>query len=155
MRPRPGISPLTEGVGQAKEYAEKLAVRFTYAANGRGIYGIDRVTGAEDRVDRFPTPDELWGRTFATHNVWRDRFAAVPFEDRGGYFQGRYYQDIAIELVLEAVAAGRERILMTLATGTGKTFIAFQVVWKLFHSRRNLNRLEERRGRQVVPTKPP
>ncbi len=62
----------------------------------------------------------------------------VPFEDRGGYFQGRYYQDIAIERVLEAIAGGQDRILLTLATGTGKTFIAFQIAWKLFHSRWNL-----------------
>ncbi|MDZ4186059.1 MAG: DEAD/DEAH box helicase family protein [Desulfuromonadales bacterium] len=69
---------------------------------------------------------------------WRDRFAAVPFEDRGGYFQGRYYQDIAIERVLEAIADKKQRILLTLATGTGKTFIAFQLAWKLFYSRWNL-----------------
>ena len=67
-------------------------------------------------------------------NAWRDRFAAVPFEDRGGYFQSRYYQDIAIERVLEAIAANKPRILLTLATGTGKTFIAFQIAWKLFQS---------------------
>jgi superfamily II DNA or RNA helicase len=59
--------------------------------------------------------------TFAEANAWRDRFAAIPFEDKGGYFQGRYYQDIAIDRVLEAIAAERQRILLTLATGTGKT----------------------------------
>ncbi len=80
----------------------------------------------------------FWNRTFATQNAWRDRFAKVPFEDRGGYFQGRYYQDIAIERVLEAIADNQQRILLTLATGTGKTFIAFQIAWKLFHSRWNL-----------------
>ena len=84
---------------------------------------------------QYPTPDELWAKTFAEQNAWRDRFAAVPFEDRGGYFQGRYYQDIAIERVLESVAAGKDRILLTLATGTGKTFVAFQIAWKLFHAR--------------------
>ena len=130
--------PLTEGVGQAKDYAGKLEVRFTYATNGHGIYGIDMETGVEDELAQYPTPDELWNLTFATRNAWRDRFAAVPFEDRGGYFQGRYYQDIAIERVLEAIADNRQRILLTLATGTGKTFIAFQIAWKLFHSRWNL-----------------
>jgi len=130
--------PLTEGVGQAKEYAGKLAIRFTYATNGQGIYGIDMESGTECELVHYPTPDELWKRTFATRNVWRDRFAAVPFEDRGGYFQGRYYQDIAIERVLEAIADNQQRILLTLATGTGKTFIAFQIAWKLFHSRWNL-----------------
>ncbi len=129
---------LTEGVGQAKNYAGKLAIRFTYATNGQGIYGMDMDTGEEGERDRFPTPDELWAWTFAMENAWRDRFAAVPFEDKGGTFQGRYYQDIAIARVLAAIAEGRDRILLTLATGTGKTFIAFQLAWKLFHSRWNL-----------------
>ena len=130
---------LTEGVGQAKDYAGKLSIRFTYATNGRGVYGIDMHTGVEGELSAFPGPEALWQATFATQNAWRDRFASVPFEDKGGYFQGRYYQDIAIERVLAALAEGRDRILLTLATGTGKTFIAFQLAWKLFHSRWNLN----------------
>ena len=139
--------PLTEGVAQAKKYASKLAIRFTYATNGQGIYGIDMREGAEAEVMQYPGPDELWSRTFAEENAWRDRFAAVPFEDKGGYFQGRYYQDIAIERVLAAITAGQQRILLTLATGTGKTFIAFQVAWKLFQSRWNLSREPSRRPR--------
>jgi type I restriction enzyme R subunit len=135
---KPWDEPLTLGVGQAKQYAEKLAIRFTYSTNGQGVYGIDMQEGTEGELDRYPTPDELWQRTFAAENRWRDRFAAVPFEDKGGYFQGRYYQDIAIERVLEAIADGKDRILLTLATGTGKTFVAFQLAWKLFHSRWNL-----------------
>src|ERR1700730_3290832 len=75
---------LTEGVAQAKNYAGKLAVRFTYSANGRGFYGIDMQEGTEGELAAFPTPQELWNRTFAEANAWRDRFAAVPFEDRGG-----------------------------------------------------------------------
>jgi len=129
---------LTEGVGQAKDYAGRLAVRFTYATNGQGIYGIDMQTGKEGELPAWPTPEDLWKRVFAAQNLWRDRFAAVPFEDRGGYFQGRYYQDIAVERVLAAIADQKQRILLTLATGTGKTFIAFQIAWKLFHSRWNL-----------------
>ena len=129
---------LTEGVAQAKDNAGKLAVRFTYASNGQGIYGIDMKTAVEGEIASYPSPDELWNLTFTVKNAWRDRFAAVPFEDKGGYFQGRYYQDIAIERVLAAIAAGQQRILLTLATGTGKTFIAFQLAWKLFHSRWNL-----------------
>lgn len=142
---------LSEGVGQAKDYAGKLAIRFTYASNGQGIYGIDMQTGHEGEIERYPTPDELWAMTFATENAWRNHFSAVPFEDKGGYFQGRYYQDIAIERVLEAIAAGQKRILLTLATGTGKTFIAFQLAWKLFHSRWNL---KERRT-DGTPTRRP
>jgi type I restriction enzyme, R subunit len=95
----------------------------------------------------YPTPDELWNRTFPESNPWRDRFAAVPFEDKGGFFQGRYYQDLAIERVMEAIAGNNSRILLTLATGTGKTFIAFQIAWKLFHSLWNLGREPSRRPR--------
>ena len=130
---------LTEGVAQAKNYAGKLAIRYTYSTNGHSIYGIDMTKGKEGVLDQYPTPEELWSRTFAEANAWRDRFAAVPFEDKGGYFQARYYQDLAIERVMEAIAANKPRILLTLATGTGKTFIAFQIAWKLFHSRWNLS----------------
>src|SRR5713226_6760108 len=138
---------LTEGVAQAKNYAGKLAIRFTYASNGQGIYRIDMREGTEGNLSSYPTPEELWNLTFAEANAWRDRFAAVPFEDRGGFFQPRYYQDIAIDRVLEAIAADKSRILLTLATGTGKTFIAFQIAWKLFHSRWNLSREPSRRPR--------
>ncbi|MEL3920329.1 EcoAI/FtnUII family type I restriction enzme subunit R [Aeromonas enteropelogenes] len=131
--------PLTAGVGQAKDYASKLAIRFTYSSNGQGIYAIDMETGKEGETLTFPSPDELWNATFAVQNRWWDRFTAVPFEDKGGYWQGRYYQDIAIERVLKAISKGDDRILLTLATGTGKTFIAFQLAWKLFHSRWNIN----------------
>ncbi len=139
--------PLTEGVAQAKDYAGKMAVRFAYSTNGQGVYGIDMETGKEGEEPRFPTPDALWAATFAKANAWRDRFAAVPFEDKGGSHPIRYYQDIAVDRVLEAVAAGQDRILLTLATGTGKTFIAFQVAWKLFLSRWNLTREPSRRPR--------
>jgi type I restriction enzyme R subunit len=138
---------LIEGVAQAKNYADKMEIRFGYSTNGRELYGIDMHQGKEGVLDQYPTPEELWNRTFAEANAWRDRFAAVPFEDRGGYFQGRYYQDLAIERVMEAVAANEDRILLTLATGTGKTFIAFQIAWKLFHSRWNLSREPVRRPR--------
>src|ERR1019366_1122362 len=138
---------LTEGVAQAKHYADKIKVRFTYATNGRGIYAIDMHTAREGEKPAYPTPDELWNLTFAKTSAWRDRFAAVPYEDKSGSHPGRYFQDIAVERVMEAIAGNRQRILLTLATGTGKTFIAFQVAWKLFHSRWNLTREPSRRPR--------
>ena len=138
---------LTEGVAQAKNYAGKLAIRFTYATNGQGIYAIDMETGKEGEIDAYPSPEELWNLTFPESNAWRDRFADVPFEDKGGSHPSRYYQDIAVERVMEAIAENRDRILVTLATGTGKTFIAFQVAWKLFHARWNLSREPSRRPR--------
>ncbi|MDE8653728.1 EcoAI/FtnUII family type I restriction enzme subunit R [Novosphingobium album (ex Liu et al. 2023)] len=129
----------TEGVGQAKDYAARLQCRFAYASNGRQVYRIDMQTGAEGLVDRYPTPQELWDATFAEANRWRDRFATVAYETGGGRFEPRYYQHNAIERVLEAIAGDRSRILLTLATGTGKTAIAFQIAWKLFHARWNLS----------------
>ncbi|HEU4653134.1 MAG TPA: DEAD/DEAH box helicase family protein, partial [Steroidobacteraceae bacterium] len=142
---------LTLGVQQAKNYATKLSIRHAFATNGQGVYGIDMQTGREGEQPRFPTPEELWHLTFAKANAWRDRFAAVPFEDKGGFFQGRYYQDIAVMRVLEAIASGRDRILLTLATGTGKTFIAFQLAWKLFNSRWNLQDWKSDREPQRRP----
>ncbi|MCB9989325.1 MAG: DEAD/DEAH box helicase family protein [Rhodospirillales bacterium] len=139
--------PDTEGVGQAKKYAAMLQTRFTYSTNGVGIYEIDMHTGAERYVERFPTPEELWSQTFAEKSEWRERFGDVPFEDKGGQWQARYYQHNAINKALEAVASGQDRILLTLATGTGKTFIAFQLAWKLFHSRWNISREPTRRPR--------
>lgn len=134
--------PVTEGLAQAKRYAERLQTRFAYATNGEGIYRIDMETGTEGEVAGYPTPEELWAETFGSAdeatNSWRERFGAVPFEDKGGFWQPRYYQHNAINLALEAIAAGRERILLTLATGTGKTAIAFQITWKLFHARWSL-----------------
>jgi type I restriction enzyme, R subunit len=138
---------LTEGVGQAKNYAHKLAIRFAYSSNGRGVYGIDMLEGKEGEIPSFPSPDDLWSRTFAKENEWRDRFAAVPYPDKTGSWQIRYYQEIAVERVLERIADGGDRILLTLATGTGKTSIAFQIAWKLFEARWNLSREPSRRPR--------
>jgi type I restriction enzyme R subunit len=137
----------TGGLAQAKAYCTKLDARFAYSTNGQQIYAVDMATGLEGDVVRYPTPLELWNRTFAEVNIWRDRFALIPFEDKGGSHPSRYYQEIAVDRVLEAIAHDRDRILLTLATGTGKTFIAFQIAWKLFHSRWNLSREPARRPR--------
>jgi len=138
----------TDGVGQAKDYATRLRARFAYASNGIGWYAIDMTTGAEgDIALPFPSPQELWARCFPEGNDWRDRFGAVPFETGGGKWQPRYYQHNAITAVLEAIAKSEQRILLTLATGTGKTSIAFQIAWKLFESSWNLSRDPVRRPR--------
>ena len=125
---------ISEGVQQAKDYAERLDVRFTYSTNGQGFYEIDMATGIEREIERdeFPTPEELWERTFDKPDELRDSFATIPFEDRGGTWSPRYYQDNAIERALQAISDGKDRILLTLATGTGKTSIGFQISWKLF-----------------------
>jgi len=145
----------TEGVGQAKDYAQRLHIRYTYATNGKEIYAIDMEEGVENDVSCYPTPEELWRMTVPEPETeeeeeiadWKDRFAEIPFEDRSGTWQPRYYQENAINKTLEAVAKGKNRILLTLATGTGKTAISFQIAWKLFHSRWNINRDGKRRPR--------
>ena len=136
-----------EGVAQAKQYATKLELAYTYAANGKEIYEICLTTGAEGTVNSFPTPDELWNKTFGDSNEWQAKFNAVPFEDVNGTKQARYYQEIAVNRVMEAVANNKQRILLTLATGTGKTFIAFQIAWKLFKSRWSLRKDGQRTPR--------
>ncbi len=129
---------LTEGVWQAKDYAGKMAIRYTYSSNGQGIYAIDMQTGKEGEIASYPTPDELWQMTFATANAWRDRFAAIPTPNKSGTWTLRFYQETAVQRVLKAIEDGKDRILLTLATGTGKTSIAFQIAWKLFSARWNL-----------------
>ena len=136
-----------EGVRQAKQYAKKLQLETTYSTNGKEIYSICMKTGEEGLVTDFLSPEQLWSKTFADQNDWREKFSAIPFEDIGGTKGARYYQEIAVNNTLEAVANKSNRILLTLATGTGKTFIAFQIAWKLFQTRWNLKRDGSRRPR--------
>jgi type I restriction enzyme R subunit len=136
-----------EGVMQAKKYAAKLGLETTYSSNGKAIYQICMKSGKEGLVSNFLSPEELWTKTFAEQNDWREKFANVPFEDKSGSWQLRYYQEIAVQRTVEAIAQGKDRILLTLATGTGKTAISFQIAWKLFQTRWNLNRDGSRRPR--------
>jgi type I restriction enzyme R subunit len=131
---------VSKGVAQAKHYAEKLHLETTFACNGKEIYQVCMETGKEGLTANFPTPDELWNKTFITQNQWRDQFNQVPFENVGGTKNVRFYQEIAVNNVTNAIAEEKKRILLTLATGTGKTFIAFQIAWKLFQTRWNLKR---------------
>ncbi|MCX8473019.1 MAG: DEAD/DEAH box helicase family protein [Sediminibacterium sp.] len=145
----------TEGAAQAKKYAEKLDVRFAFSTNGIKIYRIDILEGIEGDIPSFPTPDELWNLTFPASTepnaeqtqTWLNKFLSIPFEVRGGTWQPRYYQEIAICKVLEAIAKNQQRILLTLATGTGKTAIAFQIAWKLFQTRWNIKKDQQRSPR--------
>ena len=102
-----GIKPDTEGVGQAKDYATRLQIRYTYSTNGLQIYGMDMQEGSEGDVSKYPSPDELWEMTFPKpvedYKVeivnWKEKLFSVPFEDRGGTWQPRYYQDNAIHVL--------------------------------------------------------
>lgn len=134
---------VSDGVAQAKQYAKMLNIRFTYSTNGDKIYAMDMETGDEQEVSAYPTPNELWTWTFGKADEWRDKFNEQPLFDNGTK-RPRYYQEIAINKALAAIAAGKDRILLTLATGTGKTFIAFQIAWKLFQTKWNVKKTGNR-----------
>ncbi len=136
----------TEGLAQAKDYANRLNLRFAICTNGRKYYMAD-LQGREDDIDEVPTPEELWNKLYKIEKQnnpnsfdWEQKFHKIPFETKGGSWELRYYQQNAINEVLKAVATERKRILITLATGTGKTAVAFQIVWKLFHAKWNMNK---------------
>ena len=126
-----------EGIQQAKEYANLLDIRFTYASDGDNYYQIDTISGDEKLVDRLPTPDELWDMTFSDTTNWEMEFRKVPLKLHAEEKSFRYYQKIAVERTMRAIAENKKRILLTLATGTGKTFLAFQVAWKLYQTNWN------------------
>lgn len=145
----------TEGVPQAKDYARRLKVRFAYATNGRRIYRIDMEKAKEEDVQQFPTPDELWNRTFPPEQVqdesdawdWKKKFYNVPYALFKGKYKPYYFQDNAITKAINAVAEKKKRLLLTMATGTGKTATTFHICWKLFHARWNLSRDGKRHPR--------
>jgi type I restriction enzyme R subunit len=139
--------PLTAGLGQAKKYAEKLGVRFAYCTNGLGYYEVDMETGVERQVESVPSPEELWQRTMASAPTAETELTDIPFESNGGVFTSRYYQDTAVERAMAAIAGGQDRVLLTLATGSGKTFVAFQIIWKLFQSKWTKDGSKTRRPR--------
>jgi type I restriction enzyme R subunit len=136
----------TEGQGQAIEYGTKLCVPFTFATNGKKIRQIDLRTNIQADIDFYPTPDQLLAMLGEPANRTLEKFEAVAFPQRGTE-EVRYYQQLAAERALKAIAAGDKRMLLTLATGTGKTRIAFQIAWKLFESRWNLKGDGQRRPR--------
>ncbi len=137
-------SAVTEGVDQAKAYARKMQIEYTYSTNGKEIYQISMKSGKEEYVDSFPTPDELWKKVYSDQNKWKEKFASIPLE---GELGKRYYQESAINNVMNAIAEDKKRILLTMATGTGKTAIAFQITWKLYQTRWTLQHDGNRRPR--------
>lgn len=141
--------PAETGVQQAREYAEILGLKFAYATNGHRIIEIDYISGTEREVDRYATPDELFARLSAATQLPQDAssYLLEPFNLVSGKVP-RYYQQIAIHRVIEAILLGQKRILATLATGTGKTCVAFQICWKLWNSR--WNRTGEHRRPKIL-----
>jgi len=130
--------PASTGLQQAKDYAEILGFKFAYATNGREIIEFDYLTGEQRDLDQFPSPQELWARLSGAEQIDSQdaKHILEPYQPEQGKTP-RYYQEIAINRVVQAVVQGQQRILLTMATGTGKTFVAFQICWKLWNSRWN------------------
>lgn len=133
---KPYKTPAGDGMQQAKEYAEILGLKFAYASNGRELIEFDFLTGIEQKIDRYPTPEELWqrqtnGTPIATSAAAKTMLQALNHSTGK---PPRYYQEIAINRTVQAILSGQKRILLTMATGTGKTPTAFHIVWKLWNS---------------------
>ncbi|MEZ6100247.1 MAG: DEAD/DEAH box helicase family protein [Pirellulaceae bacterium] len=146
---KPTYATPGEGLQQAKDYAEILGLKFAYATNGHGIIEFDYTTGLEREIAEFPKPEELWSRLTSDQALSDD--AAQRLLEPAYHLSGkspRYYQEIAINRAVQAVAQGNPRILLTMATGTGKTVVAFQICWKLWNSR--WNRTGEHRRPRIL-----
>ena len=138
-----------DGLQQAKEYAEIFGLKFAYSTNGKGIVEHDFITGKDTDLENFPTPDELWLRFSLSEGInpeIAERLLA-PCNTLQGKIP-RYYQEIAINRTIKHILQGKKRVLLTLATGTGKTFISYQIIWKLWNTR--WNRIGEHRRPKVL-----
>ncbi len=139
-----------DGMQQAKDYANVLGLKFAYATNGHGILEFDFATGREREVAGFPAPDALWGRLRKAEKVTDDAVATrllTPANLTTGK-EPRYYQRIAIQRAVQAILQGQDRVLLTMATGTGKTLVAFQICWLLWSTR--WNRTGEHRKPRIL-----
>jgi type I restriction enzyme R subunit len=133
----------TEGLQQVINYAKKLNVRFVFSTNGKSIYEFDVQEGKGEYITAYPTPDALYQKAVLLQTPLKDKLLNTPF-----YISGdkppRYYQEIAVQKVMEGIAEGKNRLLLTLATGTGKTVIAFQIVHKLLQAKWNIEGADRR-----------
>ena len=125
--------PAVSGMQQAKEYAERLDILFAYSTNGHQIEEFDFVLNTQKTIEAFPTQDELYQRYLTAKSLNSESVAplATTYNKQTFNANPRYYQQVAIRRALEAITKGQKRILLNLATGTGKTTIAFQIAWKL------------------------
>ena len=131
--------PLGAGMQQAMEYAMLLDIPFAYSSNGDGYIEHDFTSGMEVTLsmEEFPSPESLWERYKAYKNIDTDekeQIVSEPYYFTSGYNAPRYYQRVAVNRVVEAAAQGRDRMLLLMATGTGKTYTAFQIIWRLWQS---------------------
>lgn len=135
----------SEWLEQVKEYSKILNLRFVYSTNWMKIYEFDNETWKWDFIDSYPAPEELYNKVYSERNLTKEALLNEPFllSEK----KPRYYQEIAINKIMEAIWDWKKRILLTMATGTGKTVIAFQTVYKLFMARWSLDSIWVRRPR--------
>ncbi len=135
------LSP-TDGLEQVKNYGIKLGLNIVFSTNGHKIYQFDLRNGRGDYIDRYPSPEELYRLIFQIENPLKEKLLSIPLQNSGK--QERYYQEIAIRRTMEAVGDGQKRVLLTLATGTGKTYVAFQIAYKLYEAKWNVDGTDRR-----------
>ncbi|MGY8868372.1 MAG: EcoAI/FtnUII family type I restriction enzme subunit R, partial [Methylophagaceae bacterium] len=123
--------PISEGLQQAQDYGNKFGLRFVYSTNGHGIYEYDMESDIGVEIESYPTPQELYQRVQGD-NPQKIKMLSEPLIQEGSMIP-RYYQKLAVQRAIGAIADGNKRVLLTLATGTGKTFIAYQIVRKLLN----------------------
>lgn len=146
---KPENVPAGSGLQQAKEYAEILGLKFAYATNGSEIIEFDYTTGAESILSAYPSPHELWQRLRASEGISEDAATKLlTGTNTATSLTPRYYQEIAINRSIQTILSGEKRALITMATGTGKTVVAFQICWKLWSSR--WNRTGEHRRPRIL-----
>jgi type I restriction enzyme R subunit len=130
--------PVGAGLQQAIEYAETLDIKYVYASNGDGFVEQNLITGEVRNLslDEFPSPEELYRKYKVDMGISDDAEKVVlqPYYYTVGYKQPRYYQRVAINRTVDAIASGRNRVLLVCATGTGKTFMSFQIIYRLWKS---------------------
>jgi len=132
-----------DGLQQSINYAEKLKIDYAYSTNGHKIYEHSLLEGSGKYIDNYPSPEELFKRKYGEMQSKQEAIITQPFHIEGS-MKPRFYQQIAIQKVIESISKGDDRILLTLATGTGKTYIAFQISYRLFQSRWNKNATDTR-----------
>lgn len=145
---KPEADPVGTGMQQAKDYAEILGLKFAYATNGHEILEFDYTTGCEQLLSAFPTPETLWERLKAAENLSDETASQLLTPAYLIGIKPRYYQEIAINRTVQAILQGQRRNLLTMATGTGKTVVAFQICWKLWNAR--WNRTGEHRKPRIL-----
>lgn len=129
-----------DGLQQAMDYAKILNIPFAYSSNGSGFVEHDFLLGSERDIDldSFPSEKELWDRFISGKDISPEQEMIITepnYYDAFSQKKPRYYQRVAIDRTLEAISKGQKRILLVMATGTGKTFTAFQIIWKLLNTR--------------------